>query len=133
MPALIRSRRNDAQGFKCDYRDFRFPAAILRDLGVERVRLLSNNPGKASALAENGIEVVAQFACEVAPILYSFAYLRTKKEKMGHTLSSWQCEEGTPQTKAFAHAAPKATPNNYRVKAAWGKWYNSTRGGRRRL
>src|SRR5271167_462905 len=58
---------NHALGFKCDCRDFRLPAAILRDLGVKRVRLLSNNPCKATALAENGIEVVAQLACEAAP------------------------------------------------------------------
>jgi GTP cyclohydrolase II len=89
---------NHALGFKCDCRDFRLPAAILRDLGVKRVRLLSNNPRKASALAENGIEVVAQLACEAAPNPHSFAYLRAKKEKMGHALSSWQCE-GTHQTK----------------------------------
>jgi GTP cyclohydrolase II len=89
---------NHALGFKSDCRDFRLPAAILRDLGVKRVRLLSNNPRKASALAESGIEVVAQLACEVAPNPHSFAYLRTKKAKMGHALSSWQCE-GTHQTK----------------------------------
>ena len=84
---------NIALGFKCDCRDFRLPAAILRDLGVKRVRLLSNNPRKASALAEDGIEVVAQLACEAAPNPHSLAYLRTKKEKMGHVLSSWQCKD----------------------------------------
>jgi GTP cyclohydrolase II len=83
---------NHALGFKCDCRDFRLPAAILRDLGVERVRLLSNNPRKATALAESGIEVVAQLACEVAPNPHSFAYLRAKKERMGHALSFWQCQ-----------------------------------------
>src|ERR1700757_604016 len=51
---------NHALGFKADCRDFRLPAAILRDLGIRRVRLLSNNPHKASALAANGLEVVAQ-------------------------------------------------------------------------
>ena len=89
---------NLALGFKCDCRDFRLPAAILRDLGVKRVRLLSNNPRKAGALTANGLEVVAQLACEAAPNPHSFAYLRAKREKMGHALSSWQCE-GTHQTK----------------------------------
>ena len=51
---------NHALGFKADCRDFGLPAAILRDLGIKRVRLLSNNPRKASALTETGIEVVAQ-------------------------------------------------------------------------
>ena len=58
---------NHALGFKADYRDFSLPAAILRDLGIKRVRLLSNNPRKASALADGGIEVVAQLACEAVP------------------------------------------------------------------
>ena len=78
---------NHALGFKADCRDFSLPAAILRDLGIGQVRLLSNNPRKANALAENGIEVVAQLACEAAPNPHSLAYLRTKKERMGHTLS----------------------------------------------
>jgi len=86
---------NHALGFKADSRDFSLPAAILRDLRIKRVRLLSNNPRKASALIENGIEVVAQLSCEAAPNPHSFAYLRTKKEKMGHALSL-----GGPQARA---------------------------------
>jgi GTP cyclohydrolase II len=78
---------NHALGFKADCRDFSLPAAILRDLGIKRVRLLSNNPHKASALIENGIEVVAQLSCEAAPNPHSLAYLRTKKERMGHVLT----------------------------------------------
>ena len=78
---------NHALGFKADCRDFSLPAAILRDLGVKRVRLLSNNPRKASALTENGVEVVARLSSEAAPNPHSLAYLRTKKERMGHTLS----------------------------------------------
>jgi GTP cyclohydrolase II len=78
---------NHALGLKADYRDFSLPAAILRDLGVKRVRLLSNNPRKASALAQNGIELVAHLSCEAAPNPHSFAYLRTKKERMGHVLN----------------------------------------------
>jgi GTP cyclohydrolase II len=83
---------NHALGFKADCRNFSLPAAILLDLGVKRVRLLSNNPRKAGALVENDIQVVEQLACEAAPNRHSFDYLRAKKEKMGHTLSSWQCE-----------------------------------------
>jgi GTP cyclohydrolase II len=77
---------NHALGFKADCRDFSLPAAILRDLRIKRVRLLSNNPRKANALAENGIEVAAQLACEAAPNPHSLIYLRTKKEKLGHAL-----------------------------------------------
>ena len=67
---------------------FSLPAAILHDLGISRVRLLSNNPHKSRALLDAGIEVVARIPCEAAPNPHSLAYLRAKKEKMGHTLSS---------------------------------------------
>ena len=89
---------NHALGFKADCRDFSLPAAILRDLGIKRVRLLSNNPRKASALTKNGIELVVQLSCEAAPNPHSFAYLRTKKERMGHTLSL-RPPESTDQTR----------------------------------
>src|SRR3954451_17453317 len=78
---------NHALGFKADCRDFALPVAILRDLGIPRVRLFTNNPSKAGALRENGIEVADQLACEAVPNSHSLAYLRTKKERMGHTLS----------------------------------------------
>ncbi len=83
---------NHALGFMADYRDFGLPAAILHDLGISRVRLLSNNPYKSRALSDAGIEVVAQIPCEAAPTPDSFAYLRAKKEKMGHALSLRQHE-----------------------------------------
>src|ERR1700756_5494451 len=65
---------NHALGFRADCRDFSLPAAILQDLGIKRVRLLSNNPGKASALENGGIEVAARLACEAIPNGHSFAY-----------------------------------------------------------
>jgi GTP cyclohydrolase II len=88
---------NHALGFKADCRDFSLSAAILRDLRVKRVRLLSNNPRKAGALIENGIEVVGQLSCEAAPNPHSLAYLRTKKERMGHVLTL-RHGTGTAQT-----------------------------------
>jgi len=81
---------NHALGFRADYRDFSLPAAILRDLGIKRVRLLSNNPRKATALVEGGIEVTTLVACEAVPNGHSLAYLQTKKEKMGHALTMLQ-------------------------------------------
>jgi GTP cyclohydrolase II len=78
---------NRALGFKTDYRDFSLPVAILRDLRVRRVRLLTNNPHKVHALTDAGIEVVARIPCEAASTSHSLAYLRTKKETMGHALS----------------------------------------------
>jgi GTP cyclohydrolase II len=88
---------NHALGFKADYRDFSLPAEILKDLGIKRVRLLSNNPHKASALIENGVEVVRRIGCEATPTPDSVSYLQTKKERMGHTLSLLQ-DVGTGQT-----------------------------------
>jgi 3,4-dihydroxy 2-butanone 4-phosphate synthase/GTP cyclohydrolase II len=77
---------NHTLGFKADCRDFGLPVAILQELGIRRVRLLTNNPHKSRALANAGIEVVAQVPCEAEPTPHSLAYLRTKKEKMGHAL-----------------------------------------------
>jgi 3,4-dihydroxy 2-butanone 4-phosphate synthase/GTP cyclohydrolase II len=88
---------NLALGFKADHREYSFPAAILRDLGISRVRLLSNNPHKARALVDVGIEVVDQVPCEAMPNSHSMAYLRAKKVKMGHTLTLGQ-HEGTEYT-----------------------------------
>jgi 3,4-dihydroxy-2-butanone 4-phosphate synthase/GTP cyclohydrolase II len=78
---------NRQLGFAADCRDFSLPAAILHELGVTKVRLLTNNPNKSWALARAGIKVVAQLSCEVAPNPHSFAYLHAKQEKMGHVLS----------------------------------------------
>ena len=76
---------NRALGFKDDVRDFGLSVAILHELGLDRVRLLTNNPNKVRALTEGGIEA-EQLSCEAAPNSHSLAYLRTKKEKMGHQL-----------------------------------------------
>jgi GTP cyclohydrolase II len=78
---------NHALGFKADCRDFSLAAAILHDLRIPRVRLLTNNPRKVHALRDGGIEVVERLACDVGPTAHSLAYLRTKKQKMKHTLS----------------------------------------------
>ena len=78
---------NHALGFNADCRDFSLPGAILNDLGIRQVRLLSNNPNKREALAKACIDVVEQIPCEVSPSPHSARYLRTKKERMGHSLS----------------------------------------------
>jgi GTP cyclohydrolase II len=78
---------NLALGFDADYRDFSLAVAILQEIGIERVRLLSNNPQKIEALTKGGIEVIELIACEAPPSPYALAYLRTKKKKMGHSLT----------------------------------------------
>jgi 3,4-dihydroxy-2-butanone 4-phosphate synthase/GTP cyclohydrolase II len=78
---------NHALGFQADCRDYSLPAAILHELDVGRVRLLTNNPHKVRAMSDAGIEVVERLPCEAAPTPHSLAYLRAKKDKMGHALS----------------------------------------------
>lgn len=78
---------NHALGFEADCRDFGLPVAILHDLKISRVRLLSNNPEKHQALVQAGIEVTERIGCETTPNIHALSYLRTKKERMGHTLS----------------------------------------------
>jgi len=96
---------NHVLGFPADGRDFGLPAAILHELGVRRIRLLSNNPHKALALKNAGIEVVAQLPCEVAPTPHSIDYLRTKKERMGHALALDAREGwGRPRPQALGSA-----------------------------
>src|SRR6266403_442092 len=95
---------NHALGFVADCRDFSLPVAILHDLGLSRIRLLSNNRHKTRALIDSGIEVVVQVPCEAAPTPHSLAYLRTKKEKMGHALSLGQ-HESTEYEEDFEFAS----------------------------
>ena len=78
---------NHVLGFKTDCRDFSLPAAILSELRIRRVRLMSNNPRKTQVLRDAGIEVVEELPCEAEPTMHSLGYLKTKKEKLGHTLS----------------------------------------------
>lgn len=78
---------NHALGFEADCRDFSLPVAILNDLGIRRVRLLSNNPDKQRALVQAGIYVVEQVPCEIPPNPHAAGYMRIKKERMGHTLT----------------------------------------------
>ena len=79
---------NERLGFKADHRDFALPAQMLKALGVNQVRLLSNNPEKVEALEHAGIQVVERVPCEVTPSPHAEEYLKTKKEKMGHLFSS---------------------------------------------
>jgi GTP cyclohydrolase II len=75
---------NERLGFKADHRDFTLPAEMLKELGVTRVRLLSNNPDKVEALERAGVKVVERVPCEVEAHEHAEEYLKTKKEKLGH-------------------------------------------------
>ena len=75
-------------GFAADCREYELPAEVLKMLGVNSVRLITNNPEKVAALESAGIAVVERVSAEVEP-LESFAdYVRTKQEKMGHIVDS---------------------------------------------
>ena len=75
---------NEKLGFKADHREFALPAEVLKSLGVSRVRLMSNNPDKVSALERAGIGVVERVPCEVVASTHAAEYLKTKRDKLGH-------------------------------------------------
>ena len=73
-------------GFPEDARDYTIGTQILVDLGVRKMRLLTNNPSKIYGLAGYRLEIIERVPIEVAPSTYDLFYLKTKKEKMGHIL-----------------------------------------------
>ena len=77
---------NQRLGFESDLRSYQLPGAILRYFGLEAIRLLSNNPEKVEAVERAGIRVAERVPCLADVIDTREAYLRTKKEKMGHWL-----------------------------------------------
>jgi 3,4-dihydroxy 2-butanone 4-phosphate synthase/GTP cyclohydrolase II len=79
---------NEALGFKADQRDYGIGAQILAELGVHKMRLLTNNPRKFVGLEGYGLEIVERVPIEIPASESSRRYLRTKKEKLGHILRS---------------------------------------------
>jgi 3,4-dihydroxy 2-butanone 4-phosphate synthase/GTP cyclohydrolase II len=73
-------------GFKMDERDYGVGAQILRDLGVSKIKLLTNNPTKRAGLVGYGLEIVENIALEIESNEHNKLYLQTKKNKMGHDL-----------------------------------------------
>jgi len=81
---------NEALGFPADMRDYGLGAQVLADLGITKMRLMTNNPAKYTAMDGYGLEVVERIPLEAPPTPYSAEYLRTKRDKMGHLLGSEQ-------------------------------------------
>jgi 3,4-dihydroxy 2-butanone 4-phosphate synthase/GTP cyclohydrolase II len=79
---------NEALGFKPDLRDYGIGAQILTDLGLKKIRLLTNNPKKIVGLEGYGLEVIERVPLIVKPSKENKRYLRTKKEKLGHHLGA---------------------------------------------
>lgn len=78
---------NEALGFKPDMRDYGIGAQILVDLGLHKIRLMTNNPRKIKGLEGYGIKVVERVPIEIKPSQENIEYLKTKARKMGHLLS----------------------------------------------
>jgi 3,4-dihydroxy 2-butanone 4-phosphate synthase/GTP cyclohydrolase II len=79
---------NKHLGFPADKRDYGIGAQILRDLGVRKVRILTNNPKKVSRLEVYGLTVVEQIPIEMPATPYNRAYLQAKRDKLGHLLQN---------------------------------------------
>jgi 3,4-dihydroxy 2-butanone 4-phosphate synthase/GTP cyclohydrolase II len=77
---------NERLDLPVDSRDYRQCAEVLFDLGLCKVKVISNNPGKLQALEEAGLEIVERVSIEVESSETAARYLQTKKEKMGHLL-----------------------------------------------
>lgn len=78
---------NERLDLPVDSRDYRQCAEVLFDLGLCKVKVISNNPGKLAALEEAGLEIVERISIEVPASEFAAKYLRTKKEKLGHLLT----------------------------------------------
>ncbi len=79
---------NEALGFKADLRDYGIGAQILFDLGIRKIRLMTNNPKKIVGLEGYGLSVVERVPLEIAATASNLSYLKTKREKMGHLLEN---------------------------------------------
>jgi len=77
---------NEALGFRPDLRDYGIGAQILRDLGVGKMRLMTNNPKKIVGLSGYGLEVVERVPLEIHPNPVNEKYLKTKRDKLGHLI-----------------------------------------------
>ncbi len=77
---------NLALGFGMDNRDYGIGAQILRDLKVSKIKLITNNPKKRAGLSGDGLEVVENIPIEMKPNKHNLRYLKTKRDKMGHTI-----------------------------------------------
>lgn len=77
---------NEKLGFKADQRDYGIGAQILRDMNVSKMRLMSNNPQKRTGLIGYGLEIVENVPLEIKSNKHNELYMRTKRDKMGHSL-----------------------------------------------
>ena len=84
---------NEELGFKADLRDYGVGAQILRDLGIQKIILLTNNPKKVVGLKGYGLEIVDRVPIEIEPNESNIKYLTTKRDKLGHMILNGDSEE----------------------------------------
>ena len=77
---------NHALGFKADLRDYGLGAQVLKDLGIKKIRLMTNNPAKLAGIQGHDLEIVENVSLLTPPTKHNAKYLETKREKMGHKL-----------------------------------------------
>lgn len=77
---------NEQLGFKADLRDYGLGAQVLSDLGIQKIRLMTNNPSKVAGLGGYGLEIVEHVPIIADPTAHNRRYLQTKRNKLGHTL-----------------------------------------------
>jgi len=78
---------NEKLGFPADLRDYHLAAAILTDLGITQIKLITNNPDKEKQLAQYEIDILERIPLEIEPNKYNKKYLETKKQKLHHKLT----------------------------------------------
>ncbi|MCK5237579.1 MAG: bifunctional 3,4-dihydroxy-2-butanone-4-phosphate synthase/GTP cyclohydrolase II, partial [Deltaproteobacteria bacterium] len=96
-------------GFKADLRDYGIGAQIMLDLGIKKMRLITNNPKKIKGLEGYGLELVERVSVETQISESNVKYLRVKKEKMGHLISKLEPDAGKPETAKPDAGKPNAS------------------------
>jgi 3,4-dihydroxy 2-butanone 4-phosphate synthase/GTP cyclohydrolase II len=86
-------------GLPADARHYGAASQVLRDLGITRVQLLTNNPDKSEALADFGVAVDARVPLTPRPNAHNLRYLRTKRDRMGHAIPDLPAEIATTSTR----------------------------------
>jgi 3,4-dihydroxy 2-butanone 4-phosphate synthase/GTP cyclohydrolase II len=97
-------------GFKADLREYGIGAQILRDLGLTRIRIMTNNPKKIVGIQGFGLEIVGRIPLEVGEHEHNAAYLQTKAEKMGHLFKMGLGQCGCSNSLAHVATAPEDEP-----------------------
>jgi 3,4-dihydroxy 2-butanone 4-phosphate synthase / GTP cyclohydrolase II len=89
---------NEKLGFPADQREYGIGAQILHDIGVRKMRLMTNNPRKFNALRGYDLEIIELVSLQMKPGRHNHAYLETKRTRLGHTLDPVEFDQSEPGT-----------------------------------